>query len=115
HPASGPAARKRLESAIRYAEWVGAEIVNSALVSPPTHPGGPGHDRQGETVSQGASRTASEQDFLGEAQYLREYGQRAANAGVKISIEVHQGSLADSSWATVHLLDLVGLDSGGRN
>ena len=28
--------------------------------------------------------------------------------GVKISIEVHQGSIADNSTATLHLLDLVG-------
>jgi sugar phosphate isomerase/epimerase len=28
---------------------------------------------------------------------------------------VHQGSIADNSWATLHLLDLVGLDSVGAN
>jgi sugar phosphate isomerase/epimerase len=115
HPQSGPAARERLEAAIRYAGWLGAEIVNSALVSPATHPGGPGSGRQGETVSQGASRTASEQDFVGEAEHLRTYGQMATDAGVRISIEVHQGSIADNSWATLHLLDLVGMDSVGAN
>jgi sugar phosphate isomerase/epimerase len=115
HPQSGPAAKKRLEAAIRYASWLGAEIVNTAMVSPATHPGGPGSQRQGEPVSQGASRTASEADFLRAAEHLRHYGQLAAEAGVKISIEVHQGSIADNSWATLHLLDLVGLDSVGAN
>src|SRR5206468_1427525 len=63
HPLAGPAARRRLEQAIQYASWLGASVVNTAMVSPPTHPGGPGHARQGEQVSQGASRTASEADF----------------------------------------------------
>ncbi|HET6319397.1 MAG TPA: sugar phosphate isomerase/epimerase family protein [Chloroflexota bacterium] len=115
HPQSGPAASRRIECAIQYAQWVGAEIVNSALVSPATHPGGPGAGRQGEQVSQGASRTASEADFLSEAERLRHFGKMAADAGLRISIEVHQGSLADNSWATLHLLDLVGLESVGAN
>jgi sugar phosphate isomerase/epimerase len=46
---------------------------------------------------------------------LRTYGQMATDAGVRISIEVHQGSIADNSWATLHLLDLVGMDSVGAN
>jgi sugar phosphate isomerase/epimerase len=115
HPQAGPAARRRLECAIQYASWTGASIVNTAMVTPSTHPGGPGHQRQGEQVSQGASRTASEQDFANAAEQLRHYGQMASDAGVKISIEVHQGSIADNSWATLHLLDLVGLDSVGAN
>ena len=115
HPLSGPKARARMECAIRYASWLGAEVVNTAIVSPATHPDGPGSDRRGEQVSQGASRTASEQDFLNEAEHLRHAGQLAADAGVKISIEVHQGSIADNSTATLHLLDLVGLDSVGAN
>jgi sugar phosphate isomerase/epimerase len=115
HPRGGPAARQRLHASIRYAGWLGADIVNTALVSPATHPGGPGSDRRGEPVSQGASRTASEADFVAEADHLREAGKIAADTGVKIAIEVHQGSIADNSWATLHLLDLVGLDSVGAN
>ncbi len=115
HPQSGPAARRRLECAIQYASWTGASVVNTAMVTPATHPGGPGAQRQGEPVSQGASRLASEQDFVSTAEQLRHYGKMAADAGVKISIEVHQGSIADNSWATLHLLDLVGLDSVGAN
>src|SRR5205823_6067333 len=115
HPISGARARRRLECAIRYAGWAGASIVNTAMVSPPVHPTGPGAGHQGEQVSQGASRTASEQDFLSTAQHLRQAGQLAADVGVKISIEVHQGSIADNSTATLHLLDLVGMDSVGAN
>jgi sugar phosphate isomerase/epimerase len=114
-PLSGERARRRLDSAIRYAAWTEASIVNTALVSPPTQPDGPGAMRQGEQVSQGASRTASEQDFLTTAEHLREAGRRAADVNVKIAIEVHQGSIADNSTATLHLLDLVGLAAVGAN
>ncbi len=115
HPLSGERARQRLERAIRYAGWTGASIVNTAMVSPATHPNGPGSGRQGEQVSQGSSRLASEQDFLATAQHLRNAGQLAADLNVKISIEVHQGSIADNATATLHLLDLVGMESVGAN
>ena len=115
HPLTGNRQLEKLQRAIRYASWTGASVVNSALVSPPTHPDGPGSGRQGEQVSQGASRTASEQDFLLTAERLRSAGHMAADFNVKISIEVHQGSIADNSSATLHLLDLVGLDNVGAN
>ena len=115
HPLAGAKARLRLERAIRYAAWTGASVVNTAMVSPATDPTGPGHERRGETVSQGASRTATEHDFLGTAEHLRHYGELAASLSVSISIEVHQGSIADNSTATLHLLDLVGLPNVGAN
>ena len=115
HPLAGAAARQRLERSIQYAAWLGAGVVNTAMVSPPTYPGGPGQARQGEPVSQGASRTASESDFERAAHWLQHYGRMAADVGVQIAIEVHQGSIADNSAATLHLLDLVGLSNVGAN
>jgi sugar phosphate isomerase/epimerase len=118
HPLVGERSRKRLEAAIHYAAWAGASIVNTAMVSPPTHPDGPGSGRQGEQVSQGASRTATEADFLRTAEHLQKAGRLAAEHGVKIAIEVHQGSIADNSAATLHLLDLIalgGVSSVGAN
>jgi sugar phosphate isomerase/epimerase len=115
HPTAGPAARERLERGIRHAAAIGAGVVNTTFVTPPTHPGGPGEERRGEPVSQGASRTASEADFERTADLLRRYGQLAADLGVEISVEVHQGSIVDNSTATLHLLDLVGLDNVGAN
>lgn len=115
HPLAGPRARKRLDRAVQYAAWTGASVVNTAMVSPATDPNGKGAERRGETISQGASRTASEQDFADHARYLREAGKRAADLGVNISIEVHQGSIADNSTATLHLLDLIGEKNVGAN
>jgi len=115
HPLSGLRALEKLKQSVQYAAWTGASIVNTALVNPPTNPGGPGVGRQGETVSQGASRTATEAEYVLTAERLREAGRMAADLGVTISIEVHQGSIADNSTATLHLLDLVGLSSVGAN
>jgi sugar phosphate isomerase/epimerase len=115
HALSGLKALEKLKRSVQYAAWTGASIVNTALVTPPTHPSGPGVGRQGETVSQGASRLAAEQDYVLTAERLREAGRMAADLGVTISIEVHQGSIADNSSATLHLLDLVGLPSVGAN
>jgi sugar phosphate isomerase/epimerase len=115
HPTAGQAARDRLEQGIRFASWIGAGVVNATLVTPPSHPGGPGSDRRGELVSQGGSRAASGADFERTAEQLRRFGRMAADLGVEIAIEVHQGSIADNSAATLHLLDLVGLDNVGAN
>jgi sugar phosphate isomerase/epimerase len=115
HPTAGPAARDRLERAIRYAAAIGASVVNTTFVTPPTHPDGPGADRRGEPVSQGGSRTAGAADFEQTAAQLRRFGQLAADHGLEISVEVHQGSIADNSAATLYLLDLVGLDNVGAN
>jgi sugar phosphate isomerase/epimerase len=49
------------------------------------------------------------------AERLRGAGRLAADLNVSIAIEVHQGSLADNSTATLHLLDLVGLSNVGAN
>ncbi|NBT94485.1 MAG: sugar phosphate isomerase/epimerase [Chloroflexi bacterium] len=39
----------------------------------------------------------------------------AAGLGVSIAIEMHQHSIADNSWSTLHLLDLIGLPNVGCN
>ena len=82
---------------------------------PATNPGGLGSDRRGEVISQGGSRMASEADFEATAKHLAHFGKMAADHGLDISIEVHQGSIADNSQSTLHLLDMVGLDNVGAN
>jgi sugar phosphate isomerase/epimerase len=115
HPLEGPAARAKLEACVRLAASIGAGVVNTTFVTPATNPGGPGSDRRGERVSQGGSRSASARDFEDTARHLRSIGLIAADLGVKIAIEVHQGSIADNSRSTIHLLDLTGLDNVGAN
>lgn len=115
HHTAGAEARDRLERAIKVAAALGATVVNTTFVTPATNPGGLGSDRRGEVISQGGSRLASEADFEATAKQLRHFGKLAADHGLDISIEVHQGSIADNSTTTLHLLDLVGLDNVGAN
>ncbi len=98
--------RKRLEDAIRCASWIGASVVNTTV---PTHlqdPDAPG-SFVGEPVSQGGSRTATEEDFERTANNLREVAELAADHAVQISIEVHQHSIIDNSRSALRLLELV--------
>lgn len=115
HPTQGPKARAQLERGIRTAALIGASVVNTTFVQPATHPGGPGEDRRGERISQGASRLANQHDYEETAKHLRAAGTLAADLGVQIAVEVHQGSIVDNSWSTLHLLDMVGLDNVGAN
>ena len=99
--------RKRLEKAVQIAGWIGTEIVNSALGSPPrseADDSGP----TGAVTSHGSSQTATEEDFGRTAKVLREVGELAGAVGVDVTIEVHQHSIADNSWSTLHLLEMTG-------
>ena len=97
--------RRRLERAVEVAHWAGAEIVNTALGTPPREPKGAG-TFVGEPVSQGSSRMANEDDFARTASALREVSRRAEDLSVDIAIEVHQHSIADNSWSALHLLEV---------
>jgi sugar phosphate isomerase/epimerase len=115
HPRVGAEARARLRAAIEYAGRLGAGIVNTSLITPPTQPGGPGAARMGEPVSQGASRTATEADYAETARHVREIGQVAADDGVRLAIEIGQGSIVDNSWSGLRLLELIDLPNVGIN
>jgi sugar phosphate isomerase/epimerase len=115
NPRAGAATMAKLLDAIRFASWMGAGVVNGVYGTLPTYPGGPGSRHVGEPVSQGSSRTATEYDFERTAERIREAARLAADLGITISIEVHQGSYADNSWSALHLLDLIGMPNVGLN
>ena len=97
--------RRRLEKAVEIAGWTGVGIVNTALGSPPrdsTLDTGP----SGERSSHGSSALATGEDFIRTATALRAVGAMAGDVGADITIEVHQHSIADNSWSTLHLLEL---------
>ena len=105
--------RTALVSAIKVAGWMGAEVVNTTVITPPvaTRPGA----SVGEAVSQGSSRGASQADYEMTAKGLAEAADIAADAGVRISIEVHQLSIADNSWSALHLLKMIDRPNVGIN
>ena len=105
YPRTAAHNRRRLERAVEVADALGADIVNTALSGAAPnrmHDTGP----SGAPESHGSSQMASEEDFIRTAQALREVGAMAGDRGVNITIEVHQHSIADNSWATLHLLEL---------
>jgi sugar phosphate isomerase/epimerase len=115
HPRDGAATLSRVLETVRFAAWVGASVVNVTCVTPPANPGAPGAAHIGEPVSQGASRYASEADYVATAHAYREVGRLAGDLGLDVSIEIHQGSIADNSWSGLHLTDLIDLPNFGVN
>lgn len=105
YPRTAAHNRKRLETAVEIADGLGAGIVNTAL-------SGPALNRMRDTgasgapESHGSSQMASEEDFARTAAALREVGAMAGARGINITVEVHQHSIADNSWSTLHLLEL---------
>ncbi len=115
HPGAAAQNRQRVHDAIQMAAWIGSNLVNMTVTTPATDPNGIGAIGNGERISQGASRTASEADFEITARYLREAAAFAADLGVTISIEMHQRSIADNSWSCLHLIELVDRPNIGIN
>lgn len=113
-PRTGGNYRARWEEAIRIASWIGAPVVNSSIGGNQTYPGGPGSDI-GERTSQGGSRVTTETEFQLAADRFREAADVAADAGIDLSIEMHQHSMADNSWSCLHLLDLIDRPNAGVN
>ena len=106
HPRATEGARNRLDEAILFASWIGADVVNTTTGTPLRDPGGPG-SFVGEPVSQGSSRQATEDDFERTARAFAGSADRAAERDVHLSIEVHQHSITDNAWSVLHLMDLI--------
>jgi sugar phosphate isomerase/epimerase len=98
--------REAIAKVVEVASWLGAGIVNTSTGGGLRFPGQPG-SFVGEPVSQGASRTASTADFERTATVLREVGKMAGDRGLNVTLEVHQNSITDNSWSTLHMLDLI--------
>ena len=113
HPRGVDTARSRWEQVIQFAAWVGSPTLNGNLVAP-TNPGQPGHF-VGDPLSQEGSREAREDDFARSAATLQPLADRAADLGVGISLEVHQHSIIDSSWAAAKFVGMVDRDNVSIN
>lgn len=113
NPRTAAANRQRIEEAIKFASQMGCNLVNTTVGAPTvsTIPGG----FVGEPVSQGSSRDAHESDYVETARGFRDLARIAADAGVEISIEVHQHSIVDNSWSALHLLELIDQPNVGIN
>ena len=99
----GPANQAKMKRAIDYAAWTGAEVVNGALSSPARYPGHPPGSipasQHGWPRSQDSSRDSMTWVYDELASVYQGFCDQAADSGVDISIEVHQNSPVDNSWA----------------
>ena len=114
HPQVATANKKRLENTVHFAAQIGAGVVNSTVTTPPAFPDNKGTFK-GENVSQGASRTAREEDYERTAKAITDVAKIAAELGVEISIEIHQNSIVDNSWSALHLMELIDQPNVGLN
>lgn len=114
HPRTTGGSRGRLENGLRYASWIGAQVLNTTIGMPMSRPGGPG-THVGEPTAQGSSREAREEDFERAARELRAVAPLTSDLGLAISIEIHQHCLADNAWSGLHLMDLVDHPGVGLN
>lgn len=107
--------KRELEQTIRTAAWLGAPLVDFALITPAAYPHAPGGDVPGERISQGSSRAASQADFDLTAGILRGAAAMASDLGIEMTVEMHQRSITDNSWSLLYLLDLVDRPNVGAN
>jgi sugar phosphate isomerase/epimerase len=114
NPRTAAQSRERVLEGIHTAAWIGSNLLNMTVGTPPRDPHGAGRD-VGGPLPQGSSRLASHADYEVTARHLRELGGIAADLGVEISIEMHQHSIADNSWSCLHLLDLIDRPNVGVN
>ena len=113
-PEVAAANKQRMIDAVHFAVKMGSGIVNSTVTTPPSDPGGKGTYR-GESVSQGSSRQANDEDYVRTASAVSDVAAIAADLDVEISIEIHQNSIADNSTATLRLLELIDAPNVGIN
>ena len=113
-PQVAAANKQRMVDAVHFAAKMGAGIVNSTVTTPPNDPGGKGTYR-GESISQGSSRQANDEDYERTASAVSEVAVISADLGIAISIEIHQNSIADNSSSTLRLLELIDAPNVGIN
>ena len=112
---NGPRNRERLNEAIKYAAWSGAEVVNGAMSAPTRHPEAYPGAASGYPVSQDASRDSMLRVYEDLAPVFQAACDKASDAGTNITVEVHQNSPVDNSWSALLLHSLVERENFGIN
>ena len=108
-PMEGQKNLEKLLKSVQIAEWLGVDVVNTAL-SGPSRNRVLGENTPGKPIQQGSSQLASYGDFERTAECLRNAGHVAGESGAIVTVEVHQHSIADNSKSTIDLLNMVDSD-----
>ncbi len=111
--------RERLLKAVDLAAWSGAQVVNGSISAPARYPGHPPGSlpasSSGWPISQDSSRDARLWTFESLSRIYRKASEKAATAGVEISLEVHQNSPVDNSWSALMIHEMVDHPNFGIN
>jgi sugar phosphate isomerase/epimerase len=102
-----------VQRAIQVAETVGAPVVSLGLATPPT-----ALDAVSRRIGRpwnGGGADMPDEAFTRTAAALRRLADAAADAGVDLTVELHQGSIVDNSERLLRLLDLVDYANVGAN
>ena len=116
---NGPRNRERLDEAIKYSGWAGAEVVNGAMSAPSRHPGHPAGSvpgsQSGWPLAQDASLDAMLNVYDELAGVFQAACARAADIGTNVVVEVHQNSPVDNSWSALLLTEKIDRSNFGIN
>lgn len=107
--------RERLDDAIKFAGWSGAEVVNGAMSAPARHPEQYPGAASGWPESQDASRDNMLRVYEDLAPVFQAACAKASDAGANITVEIHQNSPVDNSQSALLLHGLVDRENFGIN
>ncbi|HWU38947.1 MAG TPA: TIM barrel protein, partial [Candidatus Acidoferrum sp.] len=96
HPAVAEQNKRDLRQAVELAGRVRAKFVNVSLSLAPSVSGCTEDALKGLQTSPGGGRSARDEEFSEAAAFLRELAETGFAHGVKIAIELHHCSIADS-------------------
>ena len=104
-----------LRRAVEVAGLLGAGIVSISLAVPHDVIGQARDENRGLRHSVGGGREATDAEFEAAAAFLRELADRAAAAGIALSIELHHNAIADTGARVARLVRAVGRPNVGGN
>jgi sugar phosphate isomerase/epimerase len=107
--------RRNLRRALEVADLLGAPMVNISLATPHALIGQTRDDNRGTTVSVGGSRGAAPGEEDEVAAFLRDLADRAAPAGLHLTVELHHNAITDTGASLARLVRAIDRPNVGGN
>jgi sugar phosphate isomerase/epimerase len=106
HPAVAEQNKQDLRHAVELAGRVRANFVSVSLSLDPSVSGSTEDKIKGLQTSPGGGRSACDEEFAQAGAFLRDLAEAGSAIGVKVAIELHHCSIADTSQRVLRLLEL---------
>jgi sugar phosphate isomerase/epimerase len=104
-----------LRRAVEVAHLLGAQLVNISLAMPHALIGQVRDENRGQPHSVGSSRQSPAEHMEEAATFLRDLADRAAPAGIQLSVELHHNALTDTGATVARLVRLIDRPNVGGN